>query len=60
MRQRGRRWIFVFYKNLSTAFFVLTLHLGAGLIMESKNTLYEQSFEHDNCGIGAVVNIDGS
>ena len=28
--------------------------------MESKNTLYEQSFEHDNCGIGAVVNIDGS
>ena len=28
--------------------------------MERKNTLYEQSFEHDNCGIGAVVNIDGS
>ena len=23
-------------------------------------TLYEPSFEHDNCGIGAVVNIDGS
>ena len=23
-------------------------------------TLYESSFEHDNCGIGAVVNIDGS
>ena len=22
-------------------------------------TLYESSFEHDNCGIGAVVNIDG-
>lgn len=22
--------------------------------------LYEPSFEHDNCGIGAVVNIDGS
>ncbi len=22
-------------------------------------TLYEQSFEHDSCGIGAVVNIDG-
>ena len=22
-------------------------------------TLYEPSFEHDNCGIGAVVNIDG-
>lgn len=26
--------------------------------MESK-TLYEPSFEHDSCGIGAVVNIDG-
>ena len=25
-----------------------------------KKTLYEPSFEHDNCGIGAVVNIDGS
>ena len=23
-------------------------------------TLYEPSFEHDNCGIGSVVNIDGS
>lgn len=23
-------------------------------------TLYDPSFEHDNCGIGAVVNIDGS
>jgi glutamate synthase (ferredoxin) len=23
------------------------------------NTLYRESFEHDNCGIGAVVNIDG-
>ncbi|MBO7583422.1 MAG: glutamate synthase large subunit [Treponema sp.] len=23
-------------------------------------TLYEPGFEHDNCGIGAVVNIDGS
>ncbi len=23
------------------------------------NTLYEPSFEHDNCGIGAVVSIDG-
>ena len=21
--------------------------------------LYDQSFEHDNCGIGAVVNIKG-
>jgi len=25
-----------------------------------KQTLYEPSFEHDNCGIGAVVNINGS
>lgn len=25
-----------------------------------QKTLYEPSFEHDNCGIGAVVNIDGS
>lgn len=24
-----------------------------------EKTLYEPSFEHDNCGIGAVVNIDG-
>ena len=24
------------------------------------NTLYEPSFEHDACGIGAVVNIDGN
>ena len=23
------------------------------------HTLYEQSFEHDSCGIGAVVSIDG-
>ena len=22
-------------------------------------TLYDTSFEHDNCGIGAVVSIDG-
>ncbi len=28
--------------------------------MQEKTTLYEPSFEHDNCGIGAVVNIDGS
>lgn len=26
---------------------------------ETQKTLYEKSFEHDNCGIGAVVNIDG-
>ncbi|MFI3228691.1 MAG: glutamate synthase subunit alpha, partial [Bacillota bacterium] len=25
-----------------------------------KETLYDKSFEHDACGIGAVVNIDGS
>ena len=24
-----------------------------------KKTLYEPQFEHDNCGIGLVVNIDG-
>ena len=24
-----------------------------------KKTLYEESFEHDNCGIGAIVNIKG-
>ncbi|MFV0527718.1 MAG: glutamate synthase large subunit [Lachnospiraceae bacterium] len=24
-----------------------------------KNTLYDERFEHDNCGIGAVVNIKG-
>ena len=26
----------------------------------NNKTLYEPSFEHDNCGIGTVVNIDGS
>lgn len=26
---------------------------------KNQKTLYEKSFEHDNCGIGAVVNIDG-
>ena len=27
---------------------------------QSENkTLYESSFEHDNCGIGAIVNIHG-
>ena len=25
----------------------------------TEKTLYEESFEHDNCGIGAVVSIDG-
>ena len=25
----------------------------------NQNTLYEPAFEHDNCGIGAVVNIYG-
>ena len=28
--------------------------------MKHTKTLYESSFEHDNCGIGAVVNIDGT
>ena len=28
--------------------------------MQNYQTLYEPSFEHDNCGIGAVVNIDGT
>lgn len=28
--------------------------------MERNTSLYESRFEHDNCGIGAVVNIDGS
>ena len=27
--------------------------------MEKSCGLYEPAFEHDNCGIGAVVNIDG-
>ncbi len=27
--------------------------------MSSNNGLYDQRFEHDNCGIGAVVNIKG-
>ena len=28
--------------------------------MKQQNTLYHPSFEHDNCGIGAVVNINGA
>ena len=28
--------------------------------MQTEQTLYEPSFEHDSCGIGLVVNIDGS
>ena len=28
--------------------------------MQKYKTLYQPEFEHDNCGIGAVVNIDGS
>ena len=29
--------------------------------MESQNRgLYRESFEHDNCGIGAIVNIKGT
>ncbi|MBR5401274.1 MAG: glutamate synthase large subunit [Treponema sp.] len=28
--------------------------------MQEHKNLYEPSFEHDNCGIGAVVNIDGT
>ena len=27
---------------------------------QNRNTLYHPSFEHDNCGIGAVVNINGT
>ena len=27
--------------------------------MESQQTLYDARFEHDACGIGAVVNIKG-
>ncbi|UKI55425.1 MAG: hypothetical protein L6V90_12640 [Treponema succinifaciens] len=27
---------------------------------EKNRTLYDPSFEHDACGIGAVVNIDGT
>ena len=33
---------------------------GRGIKMENTNRgLYRESFEHDNCGIGAVVNIKG-
>ena len=28
--------------------------------MKQQNTLYHPSFEHDNCGIGAVVNVNGA
>ena len=26
----------------------------------AKNGLYDPRFEHENCGIGAVVNMDGT
>ena len=29
------------------------------IMLRSKQSLYDPSFEHDNCGIGAVVNIKG-
>ena len=32
---------------------------GGNLYEQRKSRLYDQSFEHDNCGIGAVVNIKG-
>ena len=33
---------------------------GKGKIMKkTASTLYSPAFEHDNCGIGAVVNIKG-
>lgn len=28
-------------------------------VMKENQGLYRQEFEHDNCGIGAVVNIKG-
>ena len=28
-------------------------------VFEKTHSLYDPSFEHDNCGIGAVVNIKG-
>ena len=28
--------------------------------IEQKKNLYDASFEHDNCGIGAIVNIHGN
>ena len=30
-----------------------------GIEMEQSYSLYHQQFEHDNCGIGAVVNSKG-
>ncbi len=43
----------MFLRVVSAALFVLEWK------MQESRTLYEPSFEHDNCGIGAVVNIDG-
>ncbi|MDY4902400.1 MAG: glutamate synthase large subunit [Treponema sp.] len=34
-------------------------NFSAGGKFNSTNTLYDSSFEHDNCGIGAVVDING-
>ena len=34
-------------------------NFSAGGKFNSTNTLYDSSFEHDNCGIGACVNIKG-
>ena len=43
------------YFSVRAAFF-----LPWRLKMQKYKTLYQPEFEHDNCGIGAVVNIDGS
>ena len=29
-------------------------------MIKNDGGLYDQQFEHDNCGIGAVVNINGT
>ena len=39
---------------------ILTILKKEETFMNKENRgLYDQSFEHDNCGIGAVVNIKG-
>ena len=58
--------LFVFYLKTGNGAvctgLVVSVHTVLLLYLEQEKmkTLYEPSFEHDACGIGAVVNIDGS
>ena len=45
------------YSNIIST--VITIRERKIIMLKSEHSLYEPGFEHDNCGIGAVVNIKG-